>query len=73
VQPRDLTPRSWRTRIAIGISALGLAAVPLTLSSHHAAASLPCHGYGGQGAGGYISSLAQSCEQFVESVVSPVP
>lgn len=71
--PRDLSPRRWRTRVAVGLAAFGLAAVPLTLSSHHAAASLPCHGYGGQGAGGYISSMAQSCEQYVESIVSPLP
>ena len=72
--PRDLGRRRWRTRTAIGLSALALAAVPITLSSGHASAALPCSGYGGQGAGGFVVSLAQSCERYVGTVVAtPTP
>jgi hypothetical protein len=74
VTPRDLAPRTWRTRIAIGLSALALAAVPITLSSGHASASVPCNGEGGQGAVGFATSLAQSCEQFAGSLLTtPTP
>ena len=72
--PRDLAPRRWRTRIAIGLSALALAAIPVTLSTHHAAASLPCTAEGGQGPGGYVSSLVKSCEAYVGTVLAtPTP
>ena len=71
---RDRARRNWRTRVAIGVSALGLGAIPVALSSGHASADLPCKGYGGQGVGGYVSSLATSCEGFVGSVVAtPTP
>ena len=74
VERRDQGRRNWRTRAAIGLSAVGLAAIPVALSSGHAAASLPCQGEGGQGAGGYVSSLVVSCEGFVGTVVTtPTP
>lgn len=50
-----------RTRARILVAALAAAA---TLGLHGATAHanlLPCQGYGGQGAGGYISSLVQDC------------
>ncbi len=73
---RNPGSRHWRTRIVIGASALGLAAIPVTLSSGHASAALPCNGEGGQGAGGFVSSLVVSCEQYVGTVAatpSPTP
>lgn len=73
MQHRHRGRRNWRTRAAIGLSAVGLAAIPVALSSGHAAASdpsPPCTGMGGQGAGGYISSLVVSCEGFVGTVVA---
>lgn len=64
-----------RVRLAVGLAATALAAVPLTLSARTTSASLPldCHGFGGQGAGGYVSSLVQSCEQGVQSLLASPP
>jgi hypothetical protein len=71
--PRD-PGRRWRTRTAIGLSALALAAIPLSLSSGHASAALPCSGYGGQGAAGFVISMAQSCATYAGTLVAtPTP
>lgn len=50
-----------RTRAKILVATLTTAAA-LTLPGAVAHASpLPCNGYGGQGAGGYVSSLVVNC------------
>jgi hypothetical protein len=50
-----------RTRARILIASLAAAAA-LSLPAGAAHANpLPCSGYGGQGAGGYVSSLVENC------------
>lgn len=46
-------------RILIVTLAAGAALVVPRAAVH--ASPLPCQGYGGQGAGGYVSSLVESC------------
>jgi len=71
---RDRAPRRRRARLAIGLSAASLSAIPVILTSGHASASLPCSGEGGQGAGGYVSSLVKSCESYLGTVTTtPTP
>jgi hypothetical protein len=67
-----------RPRIAVALAAAALAAVPITLGTRATDASntsipIQCQGFGGQGAGGFISSLVQSCEKSVQSLVASPP
>jgi len=64
-----------RARVAGVLAAAAVAGMSLTLSARSTSASIPldCHGYGGQGPGGYISSLVQSCEQSVQSLLASPP
>lgn len=50
-----------RRRIGITIAALAASAALWTQAGVAHAGVVPCKGYGGQGVGGYVSSLVQSC------------
>lgn len=68
--------RRRRLQVQIAVAGLALTAVPLALGAGHGGARvaeaslLPCTGYGGQGLGGYVSSLAQNCENAVETALA---
>jgi hypothetical protein len=50
-----------RTHVRLAIAAMATTAAFWASSFGAQAGPLPCAGYGGQGAGGYVSSLVQSC------------
>lgn len=50
-----------RRRAGIAVAALAASAALWMQSGVAHAGLLPCQGYGGQGAGGYVSSLVQNC------------
>lgn len=52
-----------RRRLGIAVAALAASAALWAQSGVVHANILPCQGFGGQGAGGYVSSLVQNCLQ----------
>ncbi|HXA30436.1 MAG TPA: hypothetical protein VN193_17005 [Candidatus Angelobacter sp.] len=50
-----------RTKVRLTIAALATTAALWIPTSAAHAGLVPCAGYGGQGVGGYVSSLVQSC------------
>lgn len=50
--------RSRARLVLAGLAATAALAIPGAVAHANV---LPCQGYGGQGAGGYVSSLVQNC------------
>jgi hypothetical protein len=67
-----------RARLGVALAATAFAALPVTFAARDTDASntslpIQCQGFGGQGAGGFVSSLVQSCEKSIESLVASPP